>query len=79
MNQRVTQVGFIGLGRMGKPMAINILHAGFDLAVYDSRQEPVRELASLGAQAARSPKEVARSGQMSLQSQSWTMLKLKRC
>ena len=44
---------------MGKPMAINILRAGFGLTVYDSREEPVRELASLGAQAARSPKEAA--------------------
>ena len=59
MNQRVTQVGFIGLGRMGKPMAINILRAGFPLTVYDSRQEPVGELAALGARAAGSPKEVA--------------------
>ena len=59
MNQRVTQVGFIGLGRMGKPMAVNILRAGFPLTVYDSRQEPVGELAALGARAAGSPEEVA--------------------
>ncbi|MGH7872937.1 MAG: NAD(P)-dependent oxidoreductase [Candidatus Binatia bacterium] len=59
MNQRITQVGFIGLGRMGKPMAVNILRAGFPLTVYDSRREPVGELAALGARAAGSPKEVA--------------------
>jgi 3-hydroxyisobutyrate dehydrogenase-like beta-hydroxyacid dehydrogenase len=59
MIQRVTQVGFIGLGRMGKPMAVNILRAGFSLTVYDSRQEPVGELAALGARAAGSSKEVA--------------------
>jgi 3-hydroxyisobutyrate dehydrogenase-like beta-hydroxyacid dehydrogenase len=59
MNPRVTQIGFIGLGRMGKPMAINILRAGFGLTVYDSSDEATRELASLGAQAARSPKEAA--------------------
>ena len=59
MNQRITRVGFIGLGRMGRPMAINILHAGFPLTVYDSREEAITELASLGAQAARSPKEAA--------------------
>jgi 3-hydroxyisobutyrate dehydrogenase-like beta-hydroxyacid dehydrogenase len=40
-------------------MAINILHAGFPLTVYDSREEAITELASLGAQAARSPKEAA--------------------
>jgi 3-hydroxyisobutyrate dehydrogenase-like beta-hydroxyacid dehydrogenase len=40
-------------------MAGNVLKAGFALTVYDSREEPVRELANLGAIAARSPKEVA--------------------
>lgn len=64
MNQTITQVGFIGLGRMGKPMAINILRAGFALTVYDSREEPVRELAGLGARAAGSPKEVAEGSDM---------------
>jgi 3-hydroxyisobutyrate dehydrogenase-like beta-hydroxyacid dehydrogenase len=59
MNQRVTQVEFIGLGRMGKPIAVNILRAGFPLTVYDSRREPVGELTALGARAAGSPKEVA--------------------
>ncbi len=59
MNPRSIQIGFIGLGRMGKPMAINILRAGFALTVYDLREEPVRELADLGAQATRSPKEAA--------------------
>jgi 3-hydroxyisobutyrate dehydrogenase-like beta-hydroxyacid dehydrogenase len=59
MNQRITRVGFIGLGRMGRPMAINILHAGFPLSVSESREVAMRELASLGAQAARSPKEAA--------------------
>src|SRR5438309_693117 len=59
MSQRIIQVGFIGLGRMGEPMAINILRAGFALTLYDSRQEPVRELASLGARGADSPKEAA--------------------
>jgi 3-hydroxyisobutyrate dehydrogenase len=61
MNPRVTQIGFIGLGRMGKPMAINILRAGFGLTVHDSREEATRELASLGAQAARSPKEAVKA------------------
>ena len=47
MNHRVTQVGFIGLGRTGKPMAVNIIRAGFALTVYDSRAESVGELAGL--------------------------------
>jgi 3-hydroxyisobutyrate dehydrogenase-like beta-hydroxyacid dehydrogenase len=48
----VTRVGFIGLGRIGKPIAANILAAGFDLMVYDLRTEPVRELTQLGAKPA---------------------------
>jgi 3-hydroxyisobutyrate dehydrogenase-like beta-hydroxyacid dehydrogenase len=55
-NQRV---GFIGLGNMGKPMAINLVKAGFDLTVFDIRSEPLSELAKLGASAARSVAEVA--------------------
>lgn len=53
------KVGFIGLGRIGKPMAINILKSGFDLTVYDLRTEPMRELVQHGAKAADSPKELA--------------------
>jgi 3-hydroxyisobutyrate dehydrogenase-like beta-hydroxyacid dehydrogenase len=59
MSNDVIKIGFIGLGRIGKPMAVNILKAGFDLSVYDLRAEPVRELAELGAKAAHSLKEVA--------------------
>jgi len=55
----VIKVGFIGLGRIGKPMAINILKAGFDLTVYDLRAEPMRELVQHGAKAAYSPKALA--------------------
>jgi 3-hydroxyisobutyrate dehydrogenase len=55
----IHKVGFIGLGTMGKPMAINIAKAGFDLTVYDVREEPVRDLAQLGAKVAHTAKEVA--------------------
>jgi len=55
----VIKVGFIGLGRIGKPMAVNILKAGFDLTVYDLRAEPMRELVQHGAKAAYSPKALA--------------------
>jgi 3-hydroxyisobutyrate dehydrogenase-like beta-hydroxyacid dehydrogenase len=51
-------VGFIGLGNMGKPMAVNIAKGGFDLMVYDLRREPMNELAALGAKAARSLQEI---------------------
>ena len=45
-------VGFVGLGRIGKPIAANILAAGFDLMVFDVREEPMRELAQRGAKQA---------------------------
>lgn len=59
MNEKVQKVGFIGLGRMGKPMAINIVRAGFDLRVHDAREEPMRELIRLGAKAVQSPRAAA--------------------
>ncbi|MFA6470429.1 MAG: 2-hydroxy-3-oxopropionate reductase [Candidatus Latescibacterota bacterium] len=52
-------LGFIGLGIMGKPMAKNLIKAGFSLVVYDVNQAPVAELVSLGAIAVSSPAEVA--------------------
>ncbi len=54
-----TRVGFIGLGNIGKPMAINLAKAGFDLMVYDLRPDPMRELATFGATCARSVEEIA--------------------
>ena len=59
-----TKVGFIGLGNIGKPMAINVAKAGFDLMVYDLREEPLRELADLGAKVARSAREVGEHGEI---------------
>lgn len=56
------KVGFIGLGTIGRPIAVNVLKAGFDLMVFDVRKEPVKELASLGANAALSPREVGEHG-----------------
>ena len=52
-------IGMIGLGIMGRPMAKNLLKAGYQLVVHDRSQEPVQELVSAGAKAAASPKEVA--------------------
>jgi 2-hydroxy-3-oxopropionate reductase len=53
-------VGFIGLGIMGKPMAKNLLKAGYGLVVHNRSQGAVQELTALGARAAASPREVAR-------------------
>jgi 3-hydroxyisobutyrate dehydrogenase-like beta-hydroxyacid dehydrogenase len=52
-------VGYIGLGKMGKALAKNALGAGFEVHVYDIRQEPITELRGLGARAAANPKEIA--------------------
>jgi 2-hydroxy-3-oxopropionate reductase len=52
-------IGFIGLGIMGRPMAKNLLKAGYSLVVHSRSRGPVDELVSAGAQAATSPKDVA--------------------
>ncbi len=51
--------GFIGLGRMGCPMASNLVRKGFDLVVHDIVQGQVDILSRLGAVPAASPAEVA--------------------
>lgn len=48
----MAKVGFIGLGIMGKPMAKNLLKAGFDLLVNDLNRAAVDEVAAAGAKAA---------------------------
>jgi 2-hydroxy-3-oxopropionate reductase len=53
-------VGFIGLGLMGRPMAKNLLRAGYPLVVHSRSPEPVDDLVALGARRAGSPAEVAR-------------------
>jgi 2-hydroxy-3-oxopropionate reductase len=52
-------VGFIGLGIMGKPMAKNLMEAGYELVVHNRSPEKAEELAAEGATAAGSPREVA--------------------
>jgi 2-hydroxy-3-oxopropionate reductase len=52
-------IGFIGLGIMGKPMAKNLLKAGFSLVVFDLNKVPMEELVREGACSADSPKRVA--------------------
>jgi 2-hydroxy-3-oxopropionate reductase len=53
------KVGFIGLGIMGRPMAKNLVKAGYELIVFDFNKEAVDDLVSCGATAAESGKEVA--------------------
>jgi 2-hydroxy-3-oxopropionate reductase len=54
------RIGFIGLGIMGKPMARNLLKAGYPLVVHNRSQAAVAELAEEGATKAGSPEEVAK-------------------
>jgi 3-hydroxyisobutyrate dehydrogenase-like beta-hydroxyacid dehydrogenase len=53
------RVGYIGLGLMGKPMARNLLKAGFPLAVYNRTHARTEDLAAEGATVAGSPRELA--------------------
>jgi 2-hydroxy-3-oxopropionate reductase len=52
-------IGFIGLGIMGKPMAKNLIKAGYPLVVYNRTTSKAQELVGLGARQLASPKEVA--------------------
>ena len=53
------KVGFIGLGSMGRPMAVNLLNAGTTLMVHNRSQQVVRELEDMGAEAATSVEQLA--------------------
>lgn len=58
------KLGFIGLGKMGKPMARNLLKAGHELTVYNRSLKAVKELEELGAAAASSPGEVGKKAEI---------------
>jgi len=53
------EIGFIGLGKMGFPMARRLIEAGHQLTAYDTRKEVLDKMVGLGAQAASSPKDIA--------------------
>lgn len=59
MSAHFVNVGYIGLGLMGKSIARNILKAGFPLVVHNRSRAAVAELAAEGAAEAFSPAEVA--------------------
>ena len=54
------KIGFIGLGEMGKWMAINVAKAGFPLTVYDIRPEPVKGSCGKWCSSAENPADVAK-------------------
>ena len=58
------KIGFIGLGIMGKPMAKNLLKAGYELVVFDINQDAVKEVVAAGAKSAPTSKEVAQQSEV---------------
>ena len=61
-------IGFVGIGRMGSPMAARLLDAGHELVVHDVQREATAPLAARGATVASSPAEVASSADIVLTS-----------
>jgi 3-hydroxyisobutyrate dehydrogenase-like beta-hydroxyacid dehydrogenase len=57
------EIGFIGLGTMGKWMAINLMKTGFPLKFYARRKEVIREMSARGAGALSTPAELVRQCQ----------------
>jgi len=57
-------VGFIGLGLMGKPMALNLIKAGFPLVVHSRSRGPVDVVVAAGATGVSSPADVARAARI---------------
>jgi 3-hydroxyisobutyrate dehydrogenase len=53
------KIGFVGLGIMGKPMALNLLKAGFNVIAFNRTETKTDEIVQAGAERAFSPKEVA--------------------
>jgi 3-hydroxyisobutyrate dehydrogenase-like beta-hydroxyacid dehydrogenase len=62
------QLGFVGVGRMGGPMAVRLLDAGFPLTVYDTNADAVKALVARGATAASSAEAVASAAEIVLMS-----------
>ena len=55
------KLGFIGLGAMGRPMALNLMKAGYAMTVYARRAQALEPLVAAGARTAANPAEVARA------------------
>ena len=53
------RIGFIGIGTMGKPMALNLIKAGYRLIAYDINPKPLEELKDKGVSIGQSSKDVA--------------------
>jgi 3-hydroxyisobutyrate dehydrogenase-like beta-hydroxyacid dehydrogenase len=62
------ELGFVGVGRMGGPMAVRLLDAGFPLTVYDTNSDAVKALVGRGAKSAASAEAVASAADIVLMS-----------
>ena len=60
------RLGFIGLGKMGKPMTRNLLRAGYEVTIHNRSRAVVEELSGEGARPATSPREVAAAADLVL-------------
>jgi 3-hydroxyisobutyrate dehydrogenase len=59
MEKEMEKIGFVGLGIMGKPMALNLLKAGFDVVAYNRTETKVDAIVKAGGTKGITPKEVA--------------------
>ena len=59
MAEKKKRIGFIGLGVMGRPMALNLLKAGYPMVVWNRTRSKMKSLLEAGAEGADSPREVA--------------------
>src|SRR5438552_12253335 len=57
-------VGFIGVGRMGGPMARRLMEAGYKLTIFDTNPAVMQPLVDKGAQRAESPAAVASAAEI---------------
>jgi 3-hydroxyisobutyrate dehydrogenase-like beta-hydroxyacid dehydrogenase len=62
------ELGFVGVGRMGGPMAVRLLDAGHPLTVYDTNADAVKALVERGAKSAASAEAVASAADIVLMS-----------
>ncbi|MDK1031769.1 MAG: NAD(P)-binding domain-containing protein, partial [Planctomycetia bacterium] len=60
----IETVSFIGLGIMGRPMALRLVAAGFKVTVHNRSRGAVDELVAAGADAACSPRDAADASQL---------------
>lgn len=58
-NPQTKRIGFVGVGRMGTPMACRLLDAGYELVIFDTNKDALQALEARGAKSAASPKAVA--------------------